>query len=326
MRQTALDARRREACIQTILDHISDGVLSLDEQGRFLSANPALLKMIPEDRLRQLDASLEETLRWRQAVFSVSTFPVPGLGSVLIFRDETRRHETERAKESLLATVSHELRTPLGVVMNYIELLMMFNQTGRVDTDQFREYLLRALQNSRRLDRLVNAILDQAQLEAGMVQLNEQVFNLHKLLEHILASVQPLARDKRLGVALILAPDLPVEMRGDAERLQKVLINLLDNAIKFTPHGIVKLKGALLDTRTVSIEVIDSGPGIPRTQLPDVFEPFRRASDYAEREHQGAGLGLSIAKQIIMQMGGKISVSSFVGMGTTFTIHLPLRR
>ena len=325
LRQTARDARRRAAYIQTILDHIDDGVLSLDQQGNFLAANPALLNMIPEDHLRQLDAPLEETLRWRRAVFSVATFAVPDIGAVLIFNDETRRHEIERAKESLLATISHELRTPLGAVMNYIELLMMLNQTGKSDSGQFSEHLLRALQNTRRLDHLVNAILDQAQLEAGMVQLNEQTFHLRELLEGILAVVQPLARDKRLAVVLIFAPETPIEMCGDAERLQKVLLNLLDNAIKFTSRGTVKVQVSLSDVQTVVIEVIDSGPGIPHAQLPDVFAPFRRASDYAAREHQGAGLGLSIAKQTIVRMGGRISVSSISGKGTTFTIHLPLK-
>jgi signal transduction histidine kinase len=152
------------------------------------------------------------------------------------------------------------------------------------------------------------------------------LFNLRSLLENIVMIAQPLTGEKRLAVVLTLAPDVPAKMRGDVDRLRKVLLNLLDNAIKFTPHGVVKVNVSLADAQTVSIEVIDSGPGIPRAQLPDVFEPFRRASNYAEREHQGAGLGLSIAKQLITRMGGRISVSSFVGIGTTFTIHLPVGR
>jgi len=244
---------------------------------------------------------------------------------VLVFRDETRRYETERAKEALLATASHELRTPLGVVMNYLELLMMLNQTGKNDEAQFSQYLLRALENSRRLLRLVNDILDQAQLEAGVVQLREQRFSPRELLENVLAIMETPLQEKRLSVELAVAPNVPTEISGDPARLRKALLNLLDNAIKFTPQGGVKVRASASGGDVLLIEVADSGSGISPARLPDVFEPFRRASDYAEREHQGAGLGLAIARQTVMRMGGEISVVSTPGVGSTFTIRLPFK-
>ena len=327
MTQALRDDHRRRSTLRAVLDHINDGVLNLDEHGHFLSANPALLRMIPEERLRQIDADpLEETLHWKQTVFSVVAAPAPGAGSVLVFRDETRRFETERAKEALLATASHELRTPLGVVMNYLELLMMLNQTGKNDTGQFSEYLLRALENSRRLLRLVNDILDQAQLEAGVLQLRDQFFNPRQLLENVVAIMEMALQEKGLSAELTVAPNVPEEINGDPARLRKVLLNLLDNAIKFTPQGGVKLRVSAPGGDVLYIEVADSGLGIPLAQLPDVFEPFRRASDYAEREHQGAGLGLAIARQTMLRMGGEISVASTPGVGSTFTIRLPLKR
>lgn len=319
------EARLQAANVAAILDNISDGVLVLDAQGNFVSANPALLKMIPEDRLREMNNQpLEETLEWKRTVFSVTAAPVPGAGSVVIFRDETRRHETELAKEALLATASHELRTPLGVVMNYLELLLMLTQMGKVNTTLFAGHLNRAIENSQRLLRLINDILDQAQLQAGLSQLKEQSFNLPGLFDKTYQFLAVLLTEKNLIYALTIAPDVPSQINGDPDRLQKVLVNLIGNAIKFTEQGGIQVNVSLFSANILSIVVIDSGPGIPNEQLPDIFEPFRRASNYAKRGHQGAGLGLSIAKQIIAAMGGQITVSSTLGDGSTFTVLLPL--
>ncbi len=327
MRIAVRDARRQAARLEAILNNISDGVLSLDEQGNFVSANPALLKMIPEDRLRQINAiPLEETLRWKQTVFSVVAAPALDAGSVLIFHDETRRFEAEQAKDALLATASHELRTPLGAVMNYLELLMMLNQTGNADSARFGEYLLRALENSRRLLRLVDDILDQAQLEAGVTQLRDQRFNLPDLLKNALEIVDEQVRKKQLTAGLEIAANVPSEISGDPTRLRKALVSLIENAVKFTRRGDIRVSVTVIDKATLSIEVADSGPGIPPEQLPNIFEAFRRASDYAEREHQGAGLGLAITRQIVVRMGGELSVASTLGAGSTFTVHLPIRR
>jgi len=326
MSAAARNTRRQAAHLRAILNKVSDGVLTLDMQGHFVSANPALLKMIPEDHLRQINATpLEETIRWRQTVFSVTSVDVPEVGSVLIFRDETRHHETERAKDALLATVSHELRTPLGVVMNYLELMLMLSQKGKIDPAQFSEYLLRSLESSRRLTRLVNDIIDQAQFEAGMIKINEQVFNLHTFLENTLAMVDLQVKEKHLSSSLIIAPYVPLEIFGDPIQLRKVLLNLLDNAIKFTKQGEIKIQTSLCNKQTLCISIIDSGSGILPAQLPDVFKPFLRASNYAAREHRGIGLGLSITQQIVVRMGGEISVLSTPGVGSAFIISLPLK-
>lgn len=183
-RHHANESRHHAANLQAILNSIADGVLVLDLQGSFVSANPALLKMIPEDNLRQINTSpLKKTLQWKQKIFSVVASPVPDVGSVLVFRDETRRYETERAKDSLLATASHELRTPLAAVMNYIELMMMLVETNKIDISKFKSHLTRASENSQRLQRLINNILDQAQIQAGMLVLKPQRFNLADFFE-----------------------------------------------------------------------------------------------------------------------------------------------
>ena len=318
-------ARRQTANIEAILNIISEGVLVLDSQGNFVSANRALLKMIPEDKLKEINTKpLEETIQWKRTVFSVTASLIPDVGSVLVFRNETRRHETERAKEALLATASHELRTPLGAVMNYIELLLMLLEMEKFDTNKFKEHLSRALENSRRLLDLINDILDQAQLQAGMLEMKREPFNLPALLEKNRKLLDMPLKEKDLSYELTVDPGVPEEITGDPERLHQVLINLVGNAIKFTRQGSIQVKVSLPYKDVLSIEVSDTGPGIPEEQLPDIFEAFRRGSNYAEREHQGAGLGLSIAKELVTRMGGDISAASTLGVGSTFTVSLPV--
>ncbi len=325
-RHHADEARRHAANLQAILNSIVDGVLVLDLNGNFVSANPALLKMISETDLREMSIkSFNKTMKWKQKIFAITASPVLGVGSVVVFRDETRRHETERAKDALLAIASHELRTPLTVIMNYLELLIMLTETNKINSAQFKEYLRSALESSKRLHNLVRNILDQAQIQAGMLQLKYAKFNLPAMVEKVGQFLEVLRNQKGLSYTFSIAPDVPTEINGDAERLRQVLINLIGNAIKFTSQGSIQVHILLEQKEKIAIEVTDTGPGIPEEQLPDIFEAFRRGSNYAQREQQGAGLGLSIAKEIISNMGGHIAVRSAMGLGSTFTIFLPLK-
>jgi two-component system sensor histidine kinase EvgS len=325
--QLALEknSRNQTANHEAVLNNIADGVLVLDLQGNFLSANAALLRMISKEDLREIIAApLKKRIKWKQKVFSVTAAPVPGVGTVAVFRDETRRDEIERAKDSMLATASHELRTPLTAVMNYLEMLIVLTRMGRVDTDAFVEHLNRALENSQRLHRLVLAILDQAQIHAGRIAFKKQPFNLSGLFETTRQLLNSLIVQKGLSYELIIHPDVPSEIVGDPDRLQQVLVNLIGNAIKFTAQGGIRVVVHCQDEQTLAISVADTGPGIPAEQLPDIFEAFRRGSDYVHREHQGAGLGLSIVKEIVTRMSGHISVSSEVGVGSVFTVIIPV--
>lgn len=317
--------RNQTANHEAVLNNIADGVLVLDLEGKFLSANPALLRMIAEKDLREMIATpLKKTIKWKRKIFSVRTARVPDVGTVAVFRDETRRNEIERAKDSMLATASHELRTPLTAVMNYLEMLIVFTRMGKIDTEIFTEHLNRALENSQRLHRLVLAILDQAQIHAGRMVLKKQPFNLLSLFETTRQLLNSLITQKNLSYELIIHPDVPAEIVGDTERLQQVLVNLIGNAIKFTNQGGIRVIVHCQDEQTLAIAVADTGPGIPAEQLPDIFEAFRRGSDYAHREQQGAGLGLSIVKEIVTLMGGQISVVSEVGVGSIFTVTIPV--
>lgn len=318
---TQLMAANHEA----VLNNIADGVLVLDLKGEFLSANPALLQMIPEGHLHEITQKpLEKTIYWKRKVFSVKAAPVPDVGTVAIFRDETRRNEVERARDALLATISHELRTPLTAVMNYLEMLVVLTRMGRANTDSFIEHLNRAIENSKRLHGLILDILDIAQIHAGRMETQKQSINLLQTLEQIQHFLNDQIEQKKLSYELIVHSDVPKEIMGDPMRFRQVLMNLINNAIKFTERGGIQIIIYCNDAKTLKIDVADTGPGIAPERLPDIFEPFRRGSDYAQREHQGAGLGLALVKQILLQMGGDISVSSEVGVGSVFTITIPV--
>ena len=241
-----------------------------------------------------------------------------------VFRDETRRNETERARDALIATASHELRTPLAAVMNYLELLLMFSKMGKIKTAEFSEHLARALENSKRLQGLVNNILDQAQIQAGALELKRQPFDLRALFEKTYRLLEVLIKQKNLSYELNVELDVPAEIVSDQERLQQVLVNLIGNAVKFTDRGGVKVGVSVPRKNELYIQVADSGLGIPPEQLPDIFEAFRRGSNYAQRERQGAGLGLSIVKEIVTRMGGEIFASSEPGVGSSFIVTLPV--
>jgi signal transduction histidine kinase len=319
------DARREAANNKAILENMGEGLLVLDQNGDFLSANPALRRMIPEEELKEILAKpLEETIRWKRKIFSVTASPVPEVGTVAVFRDETRRHETERARDALIATASHELRTPLAATMNYLELMLMLVKLGRINMEDFKENLIRALENSKRLQQLVDNILDQAQIQAGVLELKNRLFDLPALFEKTRQLLDVLIQEKNLSYELSIAQNVPAEIVGDVDRLHQVLVNLIGNAIKFTNQGGIQVRVSAPRKETLSIEVADTGAGIPPEQLPDIFEAFRRGSNYAQRERQGAGLGLSIAKEIITRMGGEISAASEPGRGSTFTVLLPV--
>lgn len=317
-------ARHETANKQAVLNSIADGVVVIDLQGKLLSANPALLEMIPEADLREIiSVPLEKTIYWKRKVFSVTASPLQEVGTVAIFRDETRRHETEHAKDALLATGSHELRTPLAAVMNYLELLLMLSQVGKANSQEFSEHLMRALENSKRLQNLINDILDQAQMQAGVLTLNYQPFDLRGMLIKVGHLLGGLMQQKNLSYMLAITPDVPARIIGDPDRLHQVLVNLIGNGIKFTNQGGIRVNVSMVEPKKISIQIIDTGPGIPPEQLPDIFEAFRRSSNYAQREQQGAGLGLSIAREIVTLMGGEISVVSHLGEGSTFTVIIP---
>jgi signal transduction histidine kinase len=225
-------------------------------------------------------------------------------------------------KDTFLAVVSHELRTPLNAILGYAEMLKEAVY-GSINEKQARASD-RIISSSQRLLGIVNDLLDQSQIQAGKISIHMQSFQPAELVENIHSLMDNLASEKELSLTSYLDTNLPKFLLGDMPRLQQITVNLVNNAIKFTENGSVVFRVLRVDQGHWSLEVKDSGIGIPEDDLPHIFDPFYQVDSTATRKHGGFGLGLSIVKQMANLMGGDATVVSKVGIGSTFTVTLPL--
>lgn len=227
-----------------------------------------------------------------------------------------------RFKSQLLSRVSHELRTPLGGILGYAELLQ-YNAFGSL-TEKQHSIVDNIIESTNYLTVIVNDLLDESQIESRSLSLHNDYFNPAELLEKIRNTMSMLANKKGLAFHTEIAPDLPAELYGDMNRLQQILINLVGNSIKFTKTGEVRINLKRPAPALWSMEVRDTGVGIPVSDQQNIFEPFRQVSNSITRENRGSGLGLAITKQLVELMGGKIKVESSAETGSLFTITLPI--
>lgn len=279
-----------------------------DEVGTAVNAFNNMLDVIAQrgDALQDANRGLEQRIQQR---------------TLALLQEKERAEAASGAQSRFLANMSHELRTPLNVVIGAAQLL----KGGDVDADQ-RAQLVDSIRHSGdSLLSLIENILDLARLETGDLQLFPNDFNLLDCIESALATAAVPARDKGLQLACVIDPSLPMWRHGDALRLRQALLNLLGNAVKFTPQGEVVMRvtpGA--HAGEVNIAVSDTGVGIPADALPLVFEPFAQAEDGANRRFGGGGLGLAITRQWVAAMGGSIQAHSVEGEGATFALTVPL--
>ncbi len=230
--------------------------------------------------------------------------------------------EASRFKSQLLAHVSHDLRTPINAILGYTEML----QVGVYGTipDQQDEPLERIMMSCNQLARLVSDLLSQSQRGAGKLVLVIRPVALSELIDSIKTVAGPIAREKQLEFISQIEPDVPAEIQSDYERLHQIVLNLVDNAIKYTQHGSINLRVFRPDRERYAIAVTDTGQGIPPNEQALVFEAFQQGTAPAEGRFKGVGLGLSIVQQLTTLMGGQVSLASQPGQGSTFTVTLPL--
>jgi signal transduction histidine kinase len=232
-----------------------------------------------------------------------------------------RAQESDRLKSAFLATMSHELRTPLNSIIGFTGVILQ-GLAGPLNEEQTKQ-LNMTRDSARHLLALINDVLDISKIEAGQLEIIKRPFDMRQAVESALRVVQPLAQKKELQLIVSVGSGVGI-LNNDRRRVEQVLINLINNAIKFTQHGKVhvecEIKTGWLETR-----VRDEGIGIKPEDLERLFKPFQQIDTGLARGHEGTGLGLAICKRLVTAMGGEITVVSQWGLGSTFKFVLPLK-
>ncbi|MGN6386095.1 MAG: sensor histidine kinase [Verrucomicrobiota bacterium] len=330
-----------------IFNSMVEGILLLDQNGRVHSVNKSFERLFSVDRdllgMRLIEAvnspellEIAEITREEGVVkgfelklpatnryLEVNAAAIQRAGSepeglIIIFHDFTRIKELENLRREFVANVSHELRTPLTLIKGYVETLL---DGAREDPAICSKFLLTIQKHSNRLAFLIEDLLTLSQLESGAVIMHPQPTSIREIVERVLEELGSRAADKKIELVDNVPQDF--ELNVDADRLQQVFFNLIDNAIKYgNENGTVEI-GAKLDSAHATLYVRDNGPGIPPDSKARVFERFYRVDRARSREAGGTGLGLAIVKHIVQSHGGSVWVESQLNKGSTFYFTLP---
>ena len=346
-----------EKKMTAVVNGLAEGLILVDSENHILHINPAaeyildidarssekeLTQIIEDDQLTKIFRENKDLIADNQVATSEVTITHKKdgktilrviatafldevgdvLGTVYLFQNITRDKEIDQMKSDFISLVSHELRTPLTSIIGFVSFILD-GKAGTINEKQ-RDSLMRVYRQSKRLAALINDLLDISRIEAGRIEMKKEPTSVLEIIKQRFDEIKPQADEKSLQFSLIAPDSLPLTY-GDGERIGQVLINLMGNAIKFTPEKgrvVVKLKS---DGKIIHVEVIDDGFGVPIENRQKVFEKFYQHDDIHTRQQGGTGLGLSIAKSIVEVHGGRIWVDDGEGgRGSNFQFVLPL--
>lgn len=334
---------------EALFNSMIEGVLVLDQQGRIQLFNQSLkdllqctrdlrgLTLIEAFRLPELEGLAQRLLK--ECTVAAVEIELPGTaprylqvngsavldrlgrqqGAIMVFHDLTRLKQLEKTRQEFVANVSHELRTPLAMIKGFVETLL---SGAKDDPAVATRFLQNIEKHTDRLTFLIEDLLTISRLESGKIVFNLRPTNLRGTTQRVVDDLQSRAADKKIRLLNLVPEEL--EAWADGDRLQQVLFNLLDNAIKYGHlGGRVEVTGRRLDHGLVRLSVADDGPGVPPESRERIFERFYRVDKARSREAGGTGLGLAIVKHIIQCHGGRAWVESEIGRGSTFHVTLP---
>lgn len=334
--------------IHAILNSMVEGVIAVDRDTRILWLNPTaerifnipqsnaqgkiFLEAFPNNDIAEIISqvlkkgelvSKELTLIWpMQKVFQLNASPIFGsktaTGCLLVIHDITEIRRLETMRRDFVANVSHELKTPLTAIKGFVETLL----GGALEDKENSVNFLKIISNhAERLNTLIDDLLDLSKIESKETQLLENRFNLASLVKDVVGEFS--GQIKRSGVTIKVELPEDLEILADKDKIEQVLINLIDNAVKYNKeNGDIRIYSQDLEEK-LKIVIEDSGQGIPAKDIPRIFERFYRVDKARSRELGGTGLGLSIVKHIIELHGGSVGLESTEGLGSKFWFILP---
>lgn len=351
LKETLDEIRSEKNKAEAILNYMADGLLALDSQGKVILVNPAAERLLGTEQTNalgkapgeiwpqmQLEPAVQEAhhtgnsvartfalSRPREVILQGYVTPLKGekkqvSGTVVVLHDVTEQQALEQMRRDFVANVSHELRTPLTTVKSYVETLL----DGAVEEPDLRSRFLRVVEaETDRMVRLVRDLLHLSQLDRGKASMDLQDHALVPLLDECLTKLALPMERKHLLLQRDFPTDLP-PVRVDRDKVQQVILNLLTNAIEFTPDSGEITVSLRHEHNLLRVRIEDTGIGIPAEDLPRIFERFYRVDKARSRTLGGTGLGLAIAREIILAMGGQIAIESEEDKGTVVTFSVPI--
>jgi two-component system phosphate regulon sensor histidine kinase PhoR len=334
------ELRREQAESAALVESMIEGVIAANGRGHIVTANPAARRLLGYGAMEALpdlpelfrvkaarevvDAVLrgepvqDRQLEMDERVVLMNARPLPAGGAVLVLHDLTEVRRLEAVRRDFVANVSHELKTPLTSISGYAETLLV-DSADAVTTERF---LRTILSNARRMQRLVDDLLDLSRIEAGRWQPTLTQVDVAAVARESWSALAGRADSHRVELVLDLAPDAAA-IQADLDALRQVLTNLMDNSLRYTPDGGRIVCRTRRTAGSVALSIRDNGSGITREHLPRIFERFYRADKSRSREEGGTGLGLAIVKHLVEAHGGRVTAESERGSGTTVTCVFP---